>query len=362
MPSIRTLFLQSNELTTVENLDGLVELRDLVLDDNRIRRFSEASFSSNWNLQELHLEGNRLKELHHINHLCKLQRFFLSRNKLDSLENLDKVFTHLGSLKQVYMLDNPVTKKNMHRIILCVRLPSIECIDGTPVTELEKQIATEVCTESGLFLGPDAQTVPCSDISVVNSSRKLANSRAPTSDVTQVKCQLVKVDFGQKRPTKPCDSPRSKPNSVRDRGDAATEHPETRHPQTSRLSKRGATFSEHTYKSYFHQDVSLVFDLFSRLSGSRQNPVVDSNTSNEQSGRSGTVPGASTRANSLAETAKHEISKPSLRTTTTTTTRTIMPLPGISISAPGDLVATAHNSPQDSFGRSVGRAVPPHLR
>ncbi|BHF57342.1 Leucine-rich repeat-containing protein 9 [Sparganum proliferum] len=349
----------SNELTTVENLDGLVELRDLVLDDNRIRRFSEASFSSNWNLQELHIEGNRLKELHHINHLCKLQRFFLSRNKLDSLENLDMVFTHLGSLKQVNMLDNPVTKKNMHRIILCVRLPSIECIDGTPVTELEKQIATEVCTESGLFLGPDAQTVSCPDISVVNSSRKLANSRAPTSDATQVKCQFVKVDFCQKGPNKPGDSPQSKPNSVRDRGDAVSEHTEIRHSQTSRVSKRGAVFSEHTCKSYFHQDVSLVFDLFSRLSNSRQNPAVDSNTSNEQSGRSGTVPGASTQANSLAGTAKHEISKPSLRTTTT---RAIMPLPGISISAPGDLVANAHNSPQDSFGRSVGRAVPPHLR
>ncbi|VDL96000.1 unnamed protein product [Schistocephalus solidus] len=294
MPSIRTLFLQGNELTTVENLDGLVELRDLVLDDNRIRKFSEASFPSNWNLQEVHIEGNRLKELHHISHLCKLQRLFVGRNKLDSLENLDTVFTHLKSLKHISMLDNPITKKNLHRIILCARIPSIECIDGTPVTELEKQIAMEVYAESGLLLGPDAQSVSCPDISTMNSSRTVATSRAPNCDVLNVKCQLAKVDFFPRVSTKPCDAPQSKPNSVRNRGDTATERTEIRPAQPSRVSKCGAALTENTYRSDFQQDISLVFDLFSRLSTKCPNPIVDSNTSNKQPARGGTVPVTST--------------------------------------------------------------------
>jgi len=40
-------------------LDGLHDLRELVLDKNKIKMLTEHSFTNQWNLQELHMEENR---------------------------------------------------------------------------------------------------------------------------------------------------------------------------------------------------------------------------------------------------------------------------------------------------------------
>uniref|UniRef100_A0A2C9KQC8 Uncharacterized protein n=1 Tax=Biomphalaria glabrata TaxID=6526 RepID=A0A2C9KQC8_BIOGL len=51
LPSLKALFLQGNEIVKVEGLDGLHDLRELVLDKNKIKQISETSFSNQWNLQ-----------------------------------------------------------------------------------------------------------------------------------------------------------------------------------------------------------------------------------------------------------------------------------------------------------------------
>lgn len=40
-------------------LEGLHDLRELVLDRNKIKTLADNSFVSQWNLQELHIEENR---------------------------------------------------------------------------------------------------------------------------------------------------------------------------------------------------------------------------------------------------------------------------------------------------------------
>ena len=44
-------------------LDGLHDLRELVLDKNKIKTITESSFLHQWNLQELHMEENRFAGL-----------------------------------------------------------------------------------------------------------------------------------------------------------------------------------------------------------------------------------------------------------------------------------------------------------
>ena len=74
--------IAGNEIMQIAGLEMQHELRELVLDRNKIKSIGEHSFTSQWNLLELHLEENRLKELTHIGCLENLQRLFLGMNRI----------------------------------------------------------------------------------------------------------------------------------------------------------------------------------------------------------------------------------------------------------------------------------------
>ena len=76
-----------NEISKVEGLESLQDLRELVLDRNKIKGLSEYSFMNQWNLVELHMEENRLRELSHFQYLENLQRLYLGSNRLQVLFN-----------------------------------------------------------------------------------------------------------------------------------------------------------------------------------------------------------------------------------------------------------------------------------
>jgi len=82
IPSLRSLFLQGNEITKVEGLESLRNLRELVLDKNKIRVITETSFFFQTNLIELHLEENRIRELTYFDRMIKLEKLFLGSNKV----------------------------------------------------------------------------------------------------------------------------------------------------------------------------------------------------------------------------------------------------------------------------------------
>ena len=109
IPSLRALFLQGpcllltnkmlcatknivftcvagNDIMQIAGLEMQHELRELVLDRNKIKSIGEHSFTSQWNLLELHLEENRLKDLTHIGCLENLQRLFLGMNRIQVCE------------------------------------------------------------------------------------------------------------------------------------------------------------------------------------------------------------------------------------------------------------------------------------
>ena len=71
-----------NDISQVEGLEGLQQLRELVLDKNRIKSLAENSFISQKVLLELHLAENRIRELNHLDPLTELRKLFLGMNKL----------------------------------------------------------------------------------------------------------------------------------------------------------------------------------------------------------------------------------------------------------------------------------------
>ena len=76
------LLFSGNEIVNIAGLEMLQDLRELVLDRNKIKIIDQYSFVNQWNLQELHLEENRLKDLSNIGCLENLQRLFLGMNRI----------------------------------------------------------------------------------------------------------------------------------------------------------------------------------------------------------------------------------------------------------------------------------------
>ncbi|KAK6181978.1 hypothetical protein SNE40_009753 [Patella caerulea] len=89
-------------------MDGLHELRELVLDRNKIKGVSELSFINQWNLQELHLEENRLRDLTNMGCLENLQRLYLGSNRIQDLGELEKI-DNLVTLMELSLVNNAVS-------------------------------------------------------------------------------------------------------------------------------------------------------------------------------------------------------------------------------------------------------------
>ncbi|XP_069063527.1 leucine-rich repeat-containing protein 9 [Pleurodeles waltl] len=137
LQNLRCLFLQGNEISQLEGLEGLQFLQKLVLDHNRIKMISETSLAKQRRLLELHLEENRLRELTNLQHLLQLKKLFLGFNKIQETAELDKLES-LSSIVELTILGNPISRKMLHRPILVFRLPSLQILDGIPVTAEER--------------------------------------------------------------------------------------------------------------------------------------------------------------------------------------------------------------------------------
>ena len=91
------------------------DLRELVLDRNKIKCVSDFSFINQWNLQELHLEENRIKELSNLGALENLQRLFLGMNRVQDMIELEKLGS-LGQLVELSLVGNAVSCSVRHMI------------------------------------------------------------------------------------------------------------------------------------------------------------------------------------------------------------------------------------------------------
>jgi len=134
---LKALFLQGNEIVKVEGFEGLNELKELVLDRNKIKCFQENSFCSLWKLVEFHVEENRLRDLSYIEDLKSIRRLYIGLNRLQDTCELEKLHC-LNSLFELSVIGNPFAKRFTHRMLLIFRQPSLLMIDGVPVTNEER--------------------------------------------------------------------------------------------------------------------------------------------------------------------------------------------------------------------------------
>lgn len=140
-PALDTLFLQGNLLTTTIGLEGITRLRALVLDNNRLRKLSSDSFATLSNLEELHLEDNRIRELPTFPDLGNLERLYIGGNKLEDISALCESLICLSRLRHLTVFNNPLAKHNSYRYVLWYRLPDLQTLDALQITDEDSQMA-----------------------------------------------------------------------------------------------------------------------------------------------------------------------------------------------------------------------------
>ncbi|XP_061469286.1 leucine-rich repeat-containing protein 9 isoform X2 [Rhineura floridana] len=150
LKNLKFLFLQGNEISQIEGLDGLQLLQELVLDHNRVKAINENSFAKQSSLVALHLEENRLRELNNLHCLVKLQKLFLGLNRIQDLSELEKLDC-LPCIKELSIYGNPVSRKICHRPLLVFNLPNLQVLDGVTVSPEERARAEVHLLEQQVF-------------------------------------------------------------------------------------------------------------------------------------------------------------------------------------------------------------------
>ncbi|VDN96605.1 unnamed protein product [Rodentolepis nana] len=130
MPSIETLFLQDNALTTISGLTGMVNLQYLVLDRNRIHKIHPKEISGLTSLIEIHLDNNRLLDIPPMENLEQLKHIYLSANRLERLEHVLNNMKSLSKLSHLSLHENPLSKVPHYRLIVLKYLQNLQCLDG----------------------------------------------------------------------------------------------------------------------------------------------------------------------------------------------------------------------------------------
>ncbi|GFR51283.1 hypothetical protein Agub_g13641 [Astrephomene gubernaculifera] len=160
LTGLRSLFLQANDITRIEGLDGLINLQELVLDRNRIRYIDPDALTGLPKLRELRLEENGLRSLSGFNYLARsLQALHVGSNRIGEPADLDRL-TCLTGLVEVTLAGNPISRKNTYRAMVIAKCPRIQVLDQQMVTAEERDYAEQLFAPTqqppslGMALGP----------------------------------------------------------------------------------------------------------------------------------------------------------------------------------------------------------------
>ncbi|CAJ1404222.1 unnamed protein product [Effrenium voratum] len=158
------------------------QLRELVVDKNKIKQFDEKSFEGLRSLRELRAEDNGLKSLLNLGPLPRLRALYLSVNRIAELSELDRL-RHLRHLLVVHMAQNPVARKPQYRLQLLHCVPSARAVDGKEVSTEERerleQIAMTDSKSNAVYVFNEP---PPPNVQVTYMTPPVATVQVPASD------------------------------------------------------------------------------------------------------------------------------------------------------------------------------------
>jgi len=162
--AVRVLWLQTNNICKIENLENCTEVRSLFLHENGISKVE--GLDNLHNLDKLNLSSNPLKKLENMDNLrnlttliiekcffnsvdsireivklSKLSVLNISKNNIENPEILD-LLKQLLELKVLYLKGNPCVKSiPSYRKNTVSSIPALTYLDDRPIFENERRLA-----------------------------------------------------------------------------------------------------------------------------------------------------------------------------------------------------------------------------
>ncbi|XP_070823067.1 leucine-rich repeat-containing protein 72 [Chaetodon trifascialis] len=132
------LSLAAKKLTGVPDLSRFRFLRELWLNNNKIRELSRRSLSCC--LTELYLHNNNIKSVSGaLNHLTCLRLLFLHNNQIRGLEDTMHELRRMQQLQTATFFLNPISHEPGYRHHMIHCLPSIQVLDRREVKPAERR-------------------------------------------------------------------------------------------------------------------------------------------------------------------------------------------------------------------------------
>jgi Leucine-rich repeat (LRR) protein len=138
LPELKVLYLQGNDITKVEGLERCIQLRELVLDKNKIKAVVQNAFTNLTNLRVLRIDENGMRSLSNIAPLPRLQSLSCASNRIAELAETDKIAA-LPSLTDLNFSNCPVCRKQLYRPTLIKKFPVLRILDTREVTMEERE-------------------------------------------------------------------------------------------------------------------------------------------------------------------------------------------------------------------------------
>ena len=101
---IERIYLNGNQIVTIEGLNRCKNLGSLNLARNRITKIDDGAFDGLVNLEELYLGLNQIKKIENLEPLVQLKQLELHHNNIKKIEGLGE----LTSLKQLGLDNNQI--------------------------------------------------------------------------------------------------------------------------------------------------------------------------------------------------------------------------------------------------------------
>ena len=142
LPKLKFLNARGNELQFLQHsLEYLPDLRELLLDQNKLRGLPADCFAGNKKLSILSAENNAINSLKGLRGCAKLEQLRLGANRLGELKD---ALTDLQTcpLKTLVLVGNHVARKSNYRTSVISSFAQLAELDRRPITPEEREKAT----------------------------------------------------------------------------------------------------------------------------------------------------------------------------------------------------------------------------
>jgi len=163
-----TIDLSDNDIVKLENFPALKRLTSLVLNNNKIEKFSS-------NLHTL---------------LPNLHTLILTNNRVSELSELDSIGQFIG-LTFLSLLNNPVARVSNYRLYLIHKLPKLKLLDFSKVKQKEREAAKRMFGAPGSDKAALTAATAAAASATARSAEPVSASVAITTQLTPIQKQKI---------------------------------------------------------------------------------------------------------------------------------------------------------------------------